>query len=49
MARPSGLEFAGDLYPVTPRGNERRAIFLDDLDTDRAMFLDTFAQAVVKC
>ena len=46
MARPLRLEFAGALYHVTARGNERRAIFLDDLDTDRAMFLDTLAQAV---
>jgi len=47
MARPLRLEFAGALYHVTARGNERRAIFLDDLDTDCAMFLDTLAQGNV--
>jgi hypothetical protein len=29
------LEFAGALYPVTARGNERREIFLGDADGDR--------------
>jgi len=44
MARPLRLEFAGALYHVTARGNERRAIFLGDQDTDRATLLDTLAQ-----
>jgi REP element-mobilizing transposase RayT len=44
MARPLRLEFAGALYHVTARGNERRAIFLGDLDSDRAVFLETLAQ-----
>jgi len=44
MARPLRLEFAGALYHVTARGNERRAIFLGNLDTDRTVFLDALAQ-----
>jgi REP element-mobilizing transposase RayT len=40
MARPLRLEFAGALYHVTARGNERRRIFLGDEDSDRAVFLD---------
>jgi REP element-mobilizing transposase RayT len=40
MARPLRLEFAGALYHVTARGNERRSIFLGDTDGDRAAFLD---------
>ena len=44
MARPLRLEFAGALYHVTARGNERHAIFLGNLDTDRTVFLDTLAQ-----
>jgi len=43
MASPLRLEFAGALYHVTARGNDRRAIFLGDLDADRAMFLDMLA------
>jgi REP element-mobilizing transposase RayT len=39
MARPLRLEFAGALYHVTARGNERRSIFLGDADGDRAAFL----------
>ena len=40
MARPLRLAFAGALYHVTARGNERRSIFLGDEDSDRAVFLD---------
>lgn len=40
MARPLRLEFAGALYHVTARGNERRSIFLGDEDSDRAAFLE---------
>jgi REP element-mobilizing transposase RayT len=40
MARPLRLEFAGALYHVTARGNERRSIFLGNVDDDRAAFLD---------
>ncbi len=43
MARPLRLEFAGALYHVTARGNERRAIFLGNLDDDRTVFLDVLA------
>jgi REP element-mobilizing transposase RayT len=43
MARPLRLEFAGALYHITARGNERRSIFPDDADADRAMFLDVLA------
>ncbi|MGB5832190.1 MAG: transposase [Thiohalocapsa sp.] len=39
MARPLRLEFAGALYHVTARGNERRAIFFDNQDGDRQAFL----------
>ena len=39
MARPLRIEFAGALYHVTARGNERRDIFFSD--EDRASFLST--------
>ena len=29
MARPLRLEFAGALYHITSRGNERKAIYVD--------------------
>ena len=32
MSRPLRLEFAGALYHVTSRGNERKAIFRDEQD-----------------
>jgi REP element-mobilizing transposase RayT len=44
MARPLRLEFAGALYHVTARGNERRSIFLGDADGDRAAFLRILEQ-----
>lgn len=37
MARPLRLEFAGALYHITSRGNERKAIYFDDADFE--MFL----------
>jgi putative transposase len=40
VARPLRLEFAGALYHVTARGNERRDIFLGDADGDRAALLN---------
>ena len=43
MARPLRVEFAGALYHVTARGNERRAIFRDD--DDRQRFLATLEEA----
>jgi REP element-mobilizing transposase RayT len=44
MARPLRIEFAGALYHVTSRGNERRSIFRND--GDRRMFLTLLGQAV---
>lgn len=38
MARPLRIEYDGAVYHVTSRGNERKAVFLDD--TDRRIFLD---------
>jgi len=46
MASPLRLEFAGALYHVTARRNDRRAIFLGELETDRSAFLDTLEQTV---
>jgi len=43
MARPLRIEFAGALYHVTARGNERKAIFVADADDDREAFLDVLA------
>jgi REP element-mobilizing transposase RayT len=43
MARPLRIEFAGALYHVTSRGNERRPIFRSD--RDRRMFLTLLEQA----
>ncbi|MCG9736200.1 hypothetical protein L1D51_19755 [Pseudoalteromonas shioyasakiensis] len=34
MARPLPLEFAGALYHVTSRGNDRRPIYLDEAKFD---------------
>lgn len=44
MARPIRVEFAGAVYHVMARGNERRDIFRDDHDRQR--FLDTLAEVV---
>jgi REP element-mobilizing transposase RayT len=44
MARPLRIEFAGALYHVTSRGNERRAIFFSD--DDRLAFLGILADVV---
>lgn len=38
MARPLRIEFAGALYHITVRGNERRDIYFEE--TDREMFLE---------
>lgn len=43
MARPLRIEFAGALYHVTSRGNERRPIFRSD--RDRRTFLTLLEQA----
>ncbi len=39
MARPLRIEFAGALYHITSRGNERKAIYFSD--ADREQFLET--------
>ncbi|TLY28878.1 MAG: hypothetical protein E6K63_06775 [Nitrospirae bacterium] len=44
MARPLRLAYAGGVYHVTTRGNERKAIIRDD--TDRAHFVDNVAATV---
>jgi len=46
MARPIRVEFAGAVYHVMARGNERRAIFRDD--EDRRRFLETLEEAVAR-
>ncbi len=43
MARAWRIEYAGALYHVLARGNEGRAIFVDD--RDRTRFLDLLAEA----
>lgn len=43
MARPLRIEFAGAVYHVTSRGNERRSIYRSD--RDRKAFLDFLASA----
>jgi len=40
MARPLRIEFAGALYHVTARGNNREAIFLGAGEVDREAFLE---------
>lgn len=40
MARPLRIEFAGALYHITSRGNERKSIYFDD--QDREEFLELF-------
>ncbi len=46
MARPLRLSFAGGVYHVTARGNERKALVRDD--RDRARFVETLAQMVAQ-
>jgi REP element-mobilizing transposase RayT len=46
MARPLRIEFAGALYHVTARGNERRDIFFSD--DDRSRFLDTLGKVCAR-
>lgn len=43
MARPLRIEFAGALYHVTARGNERRDIYIHN--DEREKFLELFANA----
>ena len=47
MSRPLRIEFAGALYHITSRGNDRAAIFL--VDSDRRQFLDTLGEVVGRC
>ncbi len=42
MARPLRIEFAGALYHLTARGNERRAVFFTE--EDREAFLETLSK-----
>jgi hypothetical protein len=44
MARPLRIEFAGVLYHVTSRGNERKPVYRDD--RDRARFLGRLSAVV---
>jgi putative transposase len=44
MSRPLRLEFAGAVFHVTSRGNERREIFRDD--EDRQAFLEVLGRVV---
>jgi putative transposase len=46
MARPVRIEFAGALYHVMARGNQRQIIFRDDTDSHR--FLQTLGEACHK-
>ena len=43
MARPLRIEYEGAHYHVTTRGNERKAIFRDDID--RRKFLEILSRA----
>lgn len=38
MSLPLRIEYAGAVYPVTSRGNEKNPVFKDD--HDREVFLD---------
>ena len=44
MARPLRIEYGGAHYHVTSRGNERKAIFRDDIDREK--FLELIGRAV---
>jgi len=44
MARPIRIEYAGAVYHVTARGNDRKAVFRDD--DDRGRFTETLAEGV---
>ena len=46
MARPLRIEFAGALYHITSRGNDRQPIY--DNDADRIQFLDQLNGACVR-
>jgi putative transposase len=42
MSRPLRIEYAGAVYHITSRGNEKKAVYKDDVD--RGIFLDTLSQ-----
>jgi putative transposase len=42
MSRPLRIEYAGAVYHITTRGNEKKAVYKDDVD--RTIFLDTLFQ-----
>ena len=42
MSRPLRLGFAGVLYHITSRGNEKQAIYLEDADFE--LFLSLIAE-----
>lgn len=44
MTRPLRIQFPGVLYHITNRGNERKAIFNDDID--QQIFLEILSQSV---
>ena len=44
MARALRVQYPGTLYHVTNRGNERKAIFKDDVD--RREFLKILSQSI---
>ncbi len=46
MARPIRVEYAGAVYHVTARGNERKAVYRDD--ADRLRFLETVEEAATR-
>lgn len=46
MARPLRIEFPGAVYHITSRGNEKKAIFRDDVD--RHMFLTTLEGVILR-
>lgn len=46
MARPLRLEFAGALWHVTSRGNDRQDIFFSD--ADRSFFVELLRQVVIR-
>src|ERR1039457_3861023 len=46
MTRPIRVEFAGAVYHVMARGNERREIYRDD--EDRRRFLETVGEAATQ-
>ena len=45
MSRPLRLEFAGALYHITSRGNEKKAINLEDADFE--LFLSLIKKEIV--